>query len=95
MNFRGIPSSRRLRVRLLSEEDDEAKARKGYDPRKTAAENAGLESVMDRPDEDLDGPYADPAVMARTLAREGRGGDTEIAHVTRGGGRIGKRKAFI
>ena len=33
--------------------------------------------------------------QAAELAAQGRGEDTEIAHVARGGGRIGKRKAFI
>jgi hypothetical protein len=32
---------------------------------------------------------------ARKLAGQGRGNDTEVAHVAREGGRIGKRKAFI
>jgi len=33
--------------------------------------------------------------MAGEVARQGRGGDTEIAHVAQGGKHIGKRKAFV
>lgn len=94
MNIRGRQEPRHLRARLLSEDED-APFPKGRDPRNTAAENAGLEGVFDRPDDALDWPDVAPSPAARALARQGRGSDTEVAHVTRGGGRIGKRKAMI
>ena len=83
----GVRSARPLRVRLLNEEDDTARyKRQGWDPRKTYEENMGYVGVFDRPEEDLEwpSPEAAPARMAQKLAAQGRGEDTEIAHVARG-----------
>jgi muramidase (phage lysozyme) len=78
------------RLRLLNEETDAEKYKRlGWDPRKTYEENMGREGVYDRPGEEFDptGRYENegaPTQAVQNLAAQGRGEDTEIAHVARG-----------
>lgn len=89
----GVRRARPLRVRLFDEEEDTARyKRQGWDPRKTYEENMGYVGVLDRPDEKLEWPSPEAAPegedaaarMAHKLAAQGRGEDTDIAHVARG-----------
>ncbi len=91
MMTNGIPAPTRRRVRMLGDLEDEDNLlklrgnRPGYDPRKTAAENAGTVGVFDRVEAESEWPVAAaPARMAHELAAKGRGNDTEVAHVARG-----------
>jgi len=78
------------RVRLFGEEDASAMyKRQGWDPRKTREENMSAVDPFDRPEEEFDpsGYYDNEhglSEAAETLADQGRGDDTEIAHVTPG-----------
>jgi murein DD-endopeptidase MepM/ murein hydrolase activator NlpD len=78
------------RFRPLFEEDDAARyKREGWDPRKTYEENMSGESLF-VDDGSLEEPDLEPAPrrrplrQVRDLAAQGRGEDTEVAHVARG-----------
>ncbi len=88
----GFRRNRPLRVRLLGEEEDNEKYKRlGWDPRKTHDENMSGESLFSD-DGSVEEPELEPAPhrrrrpspQARELAAEGRGEDTEIAHLARG-----------
>jgi hypothetical protein len=83
--FRNPPP---LRVRLMEEDDTTRYRREGWDPRKTTEENMSGESLF-VDDGSLEDPNLDPAPrkpsrQVRQLAAQGRGEDTEVAHVARG-----------
>jgi len=57
MNVRNPYGDRALTLRMLN--DPATRRRLGFDPRMTLAENNGIESLFDRPNEELDWPEVD------------------------------------